>query len=81
MGNDLGSVSNWTSRYWSYGPTVTWPIFTAGRIRWNIELQKAIREEDLAAYEQTILVALRDVETALVAYAKDQERIRSLAWQ
>lgn len=78
MGNDLGSVSNWTSRYWSYGPTVTWPIFTAGRIRWNMELQKAIREEDLAAYEQTILVALKDVETALVAYAKDQERIRSL---
>ncbi len=78
MGNDLGSVSNWTSRYWSYGPMVTWPIFTAGRIRWYNELQKAIREEDLAAYEQTILVALKDVETALVAYAKDQERIRSL---
>ncbi len=75
---DLGSLSNWSSRYWSYGPTVTWPIFTAGRIQWNIELQKAIREEDLAAYEQTILTALKDVETALVAYAKDQERIQSL---
>lgn len=78
LSTDLGSLSNWSSRYWSYGPTVTWPIFTAGRIRWNIELQKAIREEDLAAYEQTILTALKDVETALVAYAKDQERIRSL---
>ena len=76
--SDLGSLSNWSSRYWSYGPSVTWPIFTAGRIRWNIELQKAFKEEDLAAYEQTILTALKDVETALVAYAKTQERIRSL---
>jgi len=60
---------------------VTWPIFTAGRIRWNIELQKAFRDEDLAAYEKTILTALKDVETALVAYAKEQERNRSLAWR
>ena len=76
--SDLGSLSNWSNRFWSYGPSVTWPIFTAGRIRWNIELQKAFTEEDLAAYEQTILTALKDVETALVAYAKEQERIRSL---
>ena len=57
---------------------MSWPIFTAGRIQWNIELQRAVAEQDLAAYEQTILSALKDVETALVAYAKDQERIRSL---
>jgi outer membrane protein, multidrug efflux system len=78
MSSDLGSLSTWSNRFWSYGPSVTWPIFTAGRIRWNIELQKAITEQDLAAYEQTILTALKDVETALVAYAKEQERIRSL---
>jgi outer membrane protein, multidrug efflux system len=78
LNNDIGSLANFSSRFWSYGPNVTWPIFTAGRIRWNIELQKAIKEQDLAAYEQTILQALKDVETALVAYAKEQERISSL---
>jgi NodT family efflux transporter outer membrane factor (OMF) lipoprotein len=78
LSSDITSLANFTSRFWSYGPSVTWPIFTAGRIRWNIELQKAIKAQDLAAYEQTILNALKDVETALVAYAKDQERIRSL---
>ena len=78
LSTDFSSLANWSSRFYSYGPSVTWPIFTGGRIRWNIELQKAFREEDLAAYEQAILTALKDVETALVAYAKDQQRISSL---
>ncbi len=78
LSSDLNSLANWNSHFYSYGPSVSWPIFTAGRIRWNIELQKAFAEQDLAAYEQTILTALKDVETALVAYAKEQQRINSL---
>jgi outer membrane protein TolC len=57
---------------------VQWPIFNAGRIRWNIEVQKAIEEQTLLAYEQTILTALNDVETALVNYAKEQEHLKLL---
>src|SRR5919109_4371428 len=36
------SASDWftgRSRYWSIGPTITWPIFDAGRIRANIEIR------------------------------------------
>jgi outer membrane protein, multidrug efflux system len=58
---------------------VTWPVFAGGKIRWNIELQKALEEEAFLAYQQTVLTALKDVETALVAYAKEQEHLRSLA--
>lgn len=76
---DINSLLNWTSRAWSYGPSITWPIFTAGRITWNIEVQKAVKEQTLAAYEKAVLTALKDVETALVAYSKEQERRRSLA--
>jgi NodT family efflux transporter outer membrane factor (OMF) lipoprotein len=78
--NDLTRIGNLsTSKFWSFSPSVTWPIFAGGRIRWNIKLQDAIQEEALAAYEQTVLTALKDVETALVAYAKEQERRRSLS--
>ncbi|NTU48202.1 MAG: efflux transporter outer membrane subunit, partial [Syntrophobacteraceae bacterium] len=66
---DINTLLNWTSRAWAYGPSVTWPIFSAGRIRWNIEVQKAVKEQTLAAYEKSVLTALKDVETALVAYA------------
>jgi len=73
----IGNVS--TSKFWSISPSVTWPIFAGGRIRWNIKLQDAIQEETLAAYEKAVLTALKDVETALVSYAKEQEHHRSLA--
>ncbi|MBI4643591.1 MAG: efflux transporter outer membrane subunit [Deltaproteobacteria bacterium] len=72
----LGNVS--TSKFWSFSPSVTWPVFAGGRIYWNIKLQDALQEETLAAYEKTVLTALKDVETTLVAYAKEQERHRSL---
>jgi len=77
--DDLTRISNVsTSKFWSFSPSVTWPVFAGGRIRWNIKLQDARQEEALALYEKTVLTALRDVETALVAYAKEQERRRSL---
>ncbi|MDD2902338.1 MAG: efflux transporter outer membrane subunit [Syntrophales bacterium] len=73
----IGNVSS--SKFWSFSPSVTWPVFAGGRIRWNIKLQDALQAEALAAYEKTVLTALQDVETALVAYAKEQEHYRSLA--
>jgi multidrug efflux system outer membrane protein len=66
------------SSLWSVGPTVEWNIFDAGRIRSNIKRQNARQQEALANYEQTTLSAFEDVENALVAYAKEQQRRRSL---
>jgi NodT family efflux transporter outer membrane factor (OMF) lipoprotein len=73
-GDTLSSMASWGSRIWSVGPSMQWLIFDAGRIRWNIEAQKAIQEQTLLAYRQTVLTALKEVESALVAYAKEQER-------
>jgi multidrug efflux system outer membrane protein len=78
--NDLTKLGNLTnSKFWSFGPSVTWPIFAGGRIYWNIKVQDALQEQALAAYQKTVLTALKDVETALVAYAKEQERRQSLS--
>jgi outer membrane protein, multidrug efflux system len=76
------SASDWftgRSRYWSIGPTVTWPIFDAGRIRANIEIRNAQQEQALNQYEKTVLAALGDVEKSLVSYSREQVRQRSLA--
>jgi len=75
--NSLGNFAN--SKFWSYGPSVTWPVFAGGAIRWNIKVQDALQEQALLTYQKTVLTALKDVETALVAYAKEQEHRRSLA--
>ncbi|MBP8645386.1 MAG: efflux transporter outer membrane subunit [Syntrophobacteraceae bacterium] len=74
----LSSLARWSSGYYTLGPNITWPIFDAGKIRWNIEVQNALQEQALLTYEKTVLTALKEVETALAAYAKEQEHLRLL---
>jgi len=66
------------SRYWSFGPTIRWPIFSAGRIRANIRAQGERQTQALLTYEKTVLIALEDVENALVACETEQVRRRNL---
>ncbi len=66
------------SRFWSVGPTMTWRLFDAGKIRANIEVRNAQHEQALHRYEKTVLTALQEVESALVRYAKEQARHQSL---
>jgi multidrug efflux system outer membrane protein len=75
------SASDWFtggSRFWSIGPTVSWPVFDAGKIRANIEIRSAQQEQALRIYEKSVLTALEDVENALVNYGNEQTRYRSL---
>ncbi|MFY9397063.1 MAG: efflux transporter outer membrane subunit [Desulfomonilia bacterium] len=62
------------SRTYSYGPRISIPIFSAGSIRANIEVQSALQEQALIRYEAAVLTALEEVENILYAYAKEQER-------
>ncbi|MBN2332452.1 MAG: efflux transporter outer membrane subunit [Deltaproteobacteria bacterium] len=63
-----------TSKNWSIGPRVSWNIFDAGAIRQNIEVQSAIQEQYVCAYEAAVLGALEEVENVLAAYAEEQLR-------
>lgn len=65
---------DWQSHYFLVNPTVTWPVFDAGRIVSNISLQNATADEMLLQYKKTVLAALQDVQDALVAYAAEQAR-------
>ena len=67
------------SRTHSIGPSITWPVFDAGTIRKNIEVQSAQQEQSLIQYEAAILKALEEVENALVAYAEEHSRRQSLS--
>jgi outer membrane protein, multidrug efflux system len=50
-------------------------LFDGGRIRARFDVQDAVREQALVAYEKAILTALEDVENALVSYAVGHERV------
>jgi NodT family efflux transporter outer membrane factor (OMF) lipoprotein len=74
----LGNLVTAGSRTFSIGPRIAWPIFNAGSIRANIEVQSAIQEQAMIQYESTVLSALEEVENALSAYGEEQIRRMSL---
>jgi multidrug efflux system outer membrane protein len=78
QGDKFSALGDWANRFWSIGPSASWTLFATGRIRSNIEVQKALQEQSLIIYRQIVLTALQDVENALIASAKEQEHYQAL---
>ncbi|HVU38890.1 MAG TPA: efflux transporter outer membrane subunit [Opitutales bacterium] len=78
QGVSIGQMTQWAAQSWSWGPTISWPIFASGRISAQVELQRATLQGDLFAYRNTVLTALGEVEAAQIAFTKDQERREAL---
>lgn len=76
--DSLGSILSGANQIWSFGPSVELPLFQGGRIRSNIEVERARQEQALIGYEQDILLALEEVENSLVSFAQEQVRRESL---
>jgi NodT family efflux transporter outer membrane factor (OMF) lipoprotein len=68
--------SNWLSapsRFWSFGPQVSLPIFEGGRLHAQTEKTKAAYDEQVANYRQAVYSAYQDVEDNLIALRELQE--------
>jgi outer membrane protein, multidrug efflux system len=62
---------------WSYGASVTQPIFTGGALRGNLKAAESQYQQALIAYRQSIQRAFGDVSDALIGYQKLHEvRVR-----
>jgi multidrug efflux system outer membrane protein len=64
---------------WSAASSLTLPIFNWGKINANIRSKKAQFDQAFLTYQSTVLTAFKEVEDALVAYTKEQQRHKSLA--
>ncbi|MGN6182311.1 MAG: efflux transporter outer membrane subunit [Thermoanaerobaculia bacterium] len=64
------------SKSWSITPSIEWTDFASARAR--LHSAEAGTREALAAYEQTILLALEESENALVAYREQQQTLLRL---
>ena len=58
----------------SFGPRISWAAFDLGRVRARIRQSDARAEAALAQYEQRVLIALEETETALVNFGRQQFR-------
>lgn len=66
-----------TPRY-AIGPVISWPFLDIGRVRTRVDAARAGEAEAAARYEQTVLSAREELETALDAYARARERLAHL---
>jgi outer membrane protein, multidrug efflux system len=64
---DAAKLFDWESRVWSIGPSLSWPIFTGGRNRAQLQFARAGYDATVANYRQTVLSAFQDVEDRLFA--------------
>lgn len=74
-GLKLGDLAQGSSIGWSFGPTLTVPIFNGGQLKAAVEVSEAQRDQYFLAYRASVLTALEDVENAIVSLA--QERIKT----
>ena len=66
---------------YSFGPSLTVPIFEGGRLRGTLQLREAQQQEAAVNYQRTVLQAFTEVDNALIAYAAEQRRRDRLAEQ
>ncbi len=75
VGGELVATNNET---WGVAGLFSWNLFDGGRVRNAIRVQEARTEQLLAAYEQTVLRSLQDVEDSLIGFAEERKRVDSL---
>ncbi|WGS53182.1 efflux transporter outer membrane subunit [Paraburkholderia sp. D15] len=71
---NASDLSRWSHLFYSFGPSVSLPIFQGGALVSNLRMSKAQQAEAALDYRKTVLTALRDVDNALAVYRTDQAR-------
>jgi len=64
---NASTLVNWSSRFWSVGPSLMVPLFDAGQNSANLRAARAAYDQTVANYRQSVLTAFADVEDNLSA--------------
>lgn len=68
---------NGTFRY-AVGPSFSWPALNLGRIKTRVDAASARRDEAEAQYNQTVLLAMQDMESSLSRYRTARARVERI---
>ncbi|MFT0892521.1 efflux transporter outer membrane subunit [Pseudochelatococcus sp. G4_1912] len=70
----IGDLAKNSTITWSFGPSLSVPVFNAGELQAAVRAAQARRDQQFLNLRSSVLIALEEVENALVGLA--QERIR-----
>ena len=76
--SSTGYLFDWASRFYSFGPSISVPIFQGGGLVANVRLSRAQAEEAALSYRKTVLNALQEVEDGLSGLHQDARRVAAL---
>lgn len=79
LSKDSEALFTSDSSVWNFGPSVSLPLSGIAVLHFNVKRQQAARAEAIANYRQTILTALKDVETSLAQTRYLSEQADALA--
>jgi outer membrane protein, multidrug efflux system len=71
---DFNHILDQRSITYGFGPAMRWNIFDGLRNLNRIAAQQAVTHQSYVVYEQTLLIALQEVENSLVSYKREQVR-------
>ncbi len=74
---DLSDLFNNGSGIWSFAPSISIPIFTAGSLKASLDVAKVRNSIAVANYEKTIQNAFREVSDGLVARGPLQRQLEA----
>ena len=74
---DLSNLFGSGSDYWSFSPSISVPIFNAGRLRANRDYAEVSKNIQVAQYEKAIQVAFREVNDGLAARATYSDQVQA----
>lgn len=55
------------------------PLFRGGQLKASVEVARAVRDQNFATYESSVLTAMEDVENAIVSLSQQRRRSAKLA--
>ncbi|WP_321505505.1 efflux transporter outer membrane subunit [Breoghania sp.] len=76
---EIGDLGRNSTISWSFGPSLSVPIFNAGKLKAAVEVAEAQRDQYFVAYHAAVLTALEDVENALVSMRQQRIRVGKLS--
>ena len=66
---------------WSFGPSLSLPIFDGGALRAGVKSAESTSREQYIVWKQTVLTAVEQVENALSAVSRDAQTVSALRAQ
>ncbi|MCO6055099.1 AdeC/AdeK/OprM family multidrug efflux complex outer membrane factor [Pseudomonas sp. MOB-449] len=77
MSNELSGLFDAGSGSWLFQPSISLPIFTAGRLKANLDYTELQKDIQVAQYEKAIQVAFQEVADGLAARTTYQQQLDS----